>query len=375
MAVVATTDTQHTADEEFMRTALDLAARGQGTTSPNPMVGAVVVRGIEIIGSGYHERAGEPHAEVLALREAGDRARGATLYVTLEPCSHYGRTPPCSRAIVESGITRVVSAMTDPNPKVAGSGHAGLAAAGIAVTTGVLEGPARRLNEAYIKYITTGTPFVTLKLALTLDGKIADRHRSSKWITGENTRAWVHRLRARSDAVMIGAGTVTADDPQLTVRHGGGRNPLKVIVDRRLQTPPDARVCQGGICLIATGPDAESVNVERLAARGVEVVRISVSPDGLAISELLRELGKREITSVLCEGGGTLAGTLIREQMVDKFVLMYAPKIMGGDGIDAFRGTGIDTIRDIVALDDIAVDRSGEDIVVTGYPVWRAGTP
>ncbi|MHB9028538.1 MAG: bifunctional diaminohydroxyphosphoribosylaminopyrimidine deaminase/5-amino-6-(5-phosphoribosylamino)uracil reductase RibD [Candidatus Latescibacterota bacterium] len=357
------------ADRCFMALALELAEKGRGYTSPNPMVGAVLVREGVIVGRGYHMRAGEDHAEVIALREAGDQAAGATLYVTMEPCCHHGKTPPCSDAVIRSGVLRVVAAMTDPNPKVCGGGFARLAHSGVGFVTGVLEERARKLNEAYIKYITSGIPYVTLKLAVTLDGKIAARDGSSKWITGPEARKRTHLLRAWSDAVMVGSGTVLADDPQLTVRDAGGRNPLRVVLDSRLRVPAGARVFSDNRVIVATAASADPDKTAELERRGVEVWRIG-SEGRIPLSETLARLGSRQITSILCEGGGALASSLVKEKLADKLALFMAPKLLG-NGIDAFGDIGVSSIGEALTLREMETESIGDDVLVTGYPEYR----
>ncbi len=356
-------------DIEFMRIALELAQKGHGSTSPNPMVGAVIVRDGKIVGSGWHMRAGSDHAEVIALREAGGLARGATLYVTMEPCCHHGKTPPCSDAVIRGGIRRVVAAMTDPNPQVCGRGFEQLRRHDIEIVSGVLEADARRLNETYLTWIVTGRPFVTLKLAITLDGKIAARDGSSKWITGPEARGRVHQLRAWSDAVMVGSGTVLADDPQLTVREAEGHDPLRVVLDSRLRIPASARVFSGPGAILVTSESADPEQVIRLTSRGVEVLRLG-DRGRIPLAGVLEELGRRRITSVLCEGGGTLAGTLIREKLVDKIALFVAPKLLGS-GLDAFGDIGAASIGDALAVRDMETERLGVDLLITGRPEYR----
>jgi diaminohydroxyphosphoribosylaminopyrimidine deaminase/5-amino-6-(5-phosphoribosylamino)uracil reductase len=356
-------------DRRFMEIALGLAEKGRGSTSPNPMVGAVVVREGVIVGRGYHRRAGEDHAEVIALREAGDRAAGATLYVTMEPCCHHGKTPPCTEAVVRSGVQRVAAAMTDPDPKVSGEGFACLARRGVEWVTGVMEERAKRLNEAYIKHISTGVPFVTLKLAITLDGKIAARDGSSKWITGPEARKRTHLLRAWSDAVLVGSGTVLADDPQLTVRDAEGRNPLRVMLDSRLRAPFDARVFSDNRVIVVTTASSDPDKAAGLEQRGIEVWRIG-SGGRIPLSETLARLGNRPITSILCEGGGALASSLIREKLADKLVLFIAPKLLG-NGIEAFGDIGVSSIGEALTLRDMETEPLGNDLLVTGYPVYR----
>lgn len=357
-------------DREYMLLALSLAERGRGETSPNPMVGAVIVRDGVIVGRGYHARAGGDHAEVAALREAGSRAEGATLYVTMEPCCHYGKTPPCSDAVIRSGIRRVVAAMTDPNPSVCGGGFENLRRSGIEIEAGLFEERARLLNEAYLKHITTGIPFVTLKLAMTLDGKIAARDGSSKWITGPESRKHVHLLRSWSDAVMVGSGTVLADNPRLTARDAGGRDPLRVILDPHLRIPPDAHVFDDTHVVVVAALQATSEKTVEMKRRGIEILRMEAGEKGIALPGLLAELGTRNITSVLCEGGGALASSLLRERLADKVSFFLAPKILGA-GMDAFSDIGVPSIDRAILLRDRLIEPFGDDVLVTGYPEYR----
>ncbi|MFC1692991.1 bifunctional diaminohydroxyphosphoribosylaminopyrimidine deaminase/5-amino-6-(5-phosphoribosylamino)uracil reductase RibD [Candidatus Latescibacterota bacterium] len=357
-------------DIYFMSRALSLAEKGRGTASPNPMVGAVVVRDGIIVGQGYHRKAGEGHAEVIALREAGEEARGATLYVTMEPCCHHGKTPPCTDAICESGIKRVVSAIKDENPVICGRGFAHLREKNIETAVGVLEDRARKLNESYLKYITRRIPFVTLKLAMTLDGRIADSRGKSKWITGPGTRKHVHLMRSWSDAVMVGVGTVLADNPSLTVRDVEGTNPLRVILDSRLDTPPDAQVAADSNVIIATTELADETRLASFKENGIEVMICDARNERVSVSSLLRKLGEREITSVLCEGGGILAATLFLERLVDKVVFTVAPKILGS-GTNAFENIGVDCLDNAVVIKDKEVELIGDDIIITGYPEYK----
>lgn len=356
-----------------MRRALALAARALGRTSPNPAVGAVVVRNGRIVGEGYHRRAGEPHAEVMALRNAGPRARGGTLYVTLEPCCHLEkRTPPCTDAIIASGVTRVVAAVRDPNPRVLGRGIRRLRARGIQASVGVLKHAAARLNEGYFRWITTGRPLVILKIASTLDGKIATATGESRWITGAPARAYTHRLRNRVDAVMVGLGTVLADDPELTVRGmAGKRNPHRVIVDERLGAPLTARALQprtGSMAIVATTSRAPASRRRRLEQRGVRVLTAK-SRNGLVdLPDLMRRLGALNVTSVLIEGGAELNASAVRSSVVDKVIVMLAPMLLGGrDAIGAIGGRSPVRLHDALALRGAVVKRLGDDIIVEAY--------
>ncbi|MDO8684282.1 MAG: bifunctional diaminohydroxyphosphoribosylaminopyrimidine deaminase/5-amino-6-(5-phosphoribosylamino)uracil reductase RibD [Armatimonadota bacterium] len=356
-----------------MRLALKLARRGR--TSPNPMVGAVVVKDGEVVGRGYHPKAGMPHAEVYALEQAGAKAKGATLYVTLEPCSHFGRTPPCADAVIKSGVKRVVAAMADPNPKVAGHGLDALQKAGIDVTVGMLENEARRLNEAYIKFITTGFPFVTLKMAMTLDGKIAAHTGDSKWISGEKARLMVHRMRSNADAVVVGAGTVLMDNPLLTARGGNiDRQPARVVVDELARLPANAQVLNnsGGQVIIATTRLADKAKLRKLEAAGARILVLE-EQDGLvdmaALSKSLAEMG---LTNVLLEGGGELSASALAAKLVDKVVMFIAPKIIGGRSAKSpVEGAGAAKIAEALRLVDMKTRKCGEDIMVIARPEYE----
>ena len=362
-------------DAYYMRLALDLASRMQGQTGVNPVVGCVVVKEGRIVGLGSHLRRGEGHAEVHALNMAGPEAEDATVYVTLEPCSHYGRTPPCSDRIIEARAARVVVAAVDPNPLVAGRGVAKLRAAGIEVTTGVLEQESLALNEAFNKYITTGLPFVTLKTASTLDGRIASRTGDSRWVTGTAAREAVHALRHRHAGIMVGAGTADTDDPSLTARLSvPALHPVRIVVDSALRTPPSLRVYTDGEAptIVLTTEAAEPERVRLLESLGVEVIACGPGPS-VDLRLGMEAVGRRELPSVLLEGGGMLNGAMLAAGLIDKIVLFYAPKIVGGAGAPgSFDFPGFERMADAIGLSRVSVEAYGDDICVTGYPVYPA---
>ncbi|MGA8881623.1 MAG: bifunctional diaminohydroxyphosphoribosylaminopyrimidine deaminase/5-amino-6-(5-phosphoribosylamino)uracil reductase RibD [Azonexus sp.] len=332
-------------DHGMMARALQLAERGMWTTTPNPRVGCVLTRDGEVIGEGWHEKAGEPHAEVNALRAAGERARGATAYVTLEPCSHHGRTPPCAEALVAVGVSRVVAAMSDPNPLVAGKGLAMLRAAGIEATSGLLENEARELNIGFVSRMTRGRPWLRLKAAASLDGKTALNNGVSQWITGPDARRDGHRWRARACAVLTGIGTVRDDDPQLLVRDvETTRQPLRVVVDSRLETPLSARILQGGPVLVAGAVDDEK-RANLLRAAGAEVLLLPNAAGKVELKDLLEELGRRGINEVHAEAGFKLNGSLLREGLVDELLLYLAPCLIGHDA------SGLFNLPELTSLD------------------------
>lgn len=358
-----------------MAVALRLAAKGRGETSPNPMVGALVVAKGRIVGRGYHHGPGQPHAEILALHQAGRRAKGGTLYVTLEPCSHLNkRTPPCTPAVVESGVRRIVVAMVDPNPSVKGRGLAQLRRAGLVVTVGTARREAEQLNQAYVHWIKTGRPYVILKAGMTLDGKIATARGESRWITGAKARREVHQLRQTVDAILVGIGTVIKDDPSLTARVSEDplklavRQPLRVVADSRLRISHRARVLSAQAqTLIATTTNASRAKIRAMEKRGAEVVRLPAVRGRLALPALLAHLGKRSITSVLIEGGSTLNAAALRARLVDHVVLYMAPMLMGGQDARAVIGDRSPRrLAQSMKLRNVTVRRLGDDVVVEG---------
>lgn len=355
-----------------MKRALRLARRGR--TSPNPMVGAVIVRDGEIVGEGFHPRAGDLHAEIYALKQAGDKAKGATMYVTLEPCCHHGRTPPCTKAIIGAGIAEVYVAMTDPDPRVDCNGLEQLKAAGVRVYCPICEDEARSLNEAYIKHRTTGMPFVVLKLAMSLDGKIATKTGDSKWITNERSRAYVHRLRSKVDAIMIGAETARTDNSKLTARVGNRIfYPIRVIVTRSGDLPCDLEMFrEPGDTYIACCDSTDVESLGKLEQVGVRILRMRSVSGRASIADLMRTLADMGCLSVLIEGGSELAASALAEQVVDKIIFFYAPRIIGGkNAVGAIGGTGVETVASSIELDRIRVRRFGDDIAVEGYIVHR----
>jgi len=360
-------------DNKYMKRALNLARLAQGRTSPNPIVGAVLVKDGEVVGEGYHLRAGRPHAEINALNQAGEQARDATLYVTLEPCSHYGKTPPCVDAVIAAGVKRVVVAILDPNPRVAGQGVNRLRKAGIEVRVGVLEEEARRNNEFFFKYITWGIPFVTLKSAMTLDGKIATYTGDSRWVTGEDSRRFVHQLRNVYDAILVGIGTVIKDDPLLNTRLEveGRRDPVRVILDEKLQLPLDSQIAASAAqqsTLVFTSNQASEERAALLEDRGIKVIAIDSDGDKLPLDAVLKALGKREIMSLLVEGGGQVNASFLKAGLVDKVYWFIAPKLCGGNRAPSpVGGRGVARMAEAVRLTSYNIDRFQEDILITGY--------
>lgn len=358
------------ADERFMSRALELARLGRGRTSPNPPVGAVVVSRGEVIGEGWHQKAGTPHAEIHALAQAGSRALGAALYVTLEPCCHKNkRTPPCVDAVLSSGVSRVVVSAVDPNPRVRGKGITRLRRGGIEVVAGVLEEEGRGVIREYAWHMRTGFPFVTLKMAQSLDGKIATARGESKWITGPAARGIVHKMRAEADAVMVGAGTVQRDDPSLLPRGPSleGRRPLRVIVDGNLSIPPGAKMLADGLgpVVIACRRDASAVRRRRLEKRGAEIAAFPASRSGIDLRRLMAALGARGVMSILAEGGGDLAASLLAAGVVREVAFFVAPVVIGGeDSIGSVGGASPRRLSGAIRLGPMSVERVGKDILI-----------
>jgi len=357
----------------MMSLAYALAEKGIGRTSPNPCVGAVVVRGGRVVGHGHHEGPGKPHAEIVALERAGRLARGATLYVTLEPCVHWGRTPPCVGAVLSSGIRRVVVSAVDPNPLVSGRGIERIRAAGFELSVGVLASRHARLNEAYDKFIRRGAPFVTLKAAVSLDGRMATRSGDSRWISSPAARDYVHLVRGEQDAILVGIGTALRDDPKLTVRHPNWRRKsvARVVLDHGLRLPPSARIIATrarGPVLVFAGRAAPEEAAKALARRGAEVIRVPAAGGRLDLPSVLEELGRREIASVLVEGGGAVATALLEARLADKILLALSPRLIGGaKAVPLFGGDGPDRLAGAIGLRRVSSFRLGADLIVEGY--------
>jgi len=351
----------------FMKMALKLALKGKGLTSPNPMVGALVVKNGEVIGRGYHKKAGLAHAEIVALDTAGMALKGAALYVTLEPCAHFGRTPPCVNRIIQSGIKEVYVGMVDPNPLNNGKGIAALRERGIKVEVGFLEDELKSLNQPFIKYITKRLPFVTVKIAQSLDGKIATETGDSKWITSDNSRAYAHRLRGEFDAIVVGVNTVLRDNPKLDAWFSK-KSPIKVVVDSQLSTPAEANIFTHNIpVIIATLPSKPGQETEnrQILAQKAKVLEIKEKDGQVNLKDMLKKLAQMEISSVIVEGGGTLIGSLFDDGLVDRILFFISPKIIGGKGaIGSVMGKGVGRIEKAIKLKDVKFRRLGEDFLV-----------
>jgi diaminohydroxyphosphoribosylaminopyrimidine deaminase/5-amino-6-(5-phosphoribosylamino)uracil reductase len=357
-------------DERWMKRALHLAEKGRGRTSPNPMVGAVLVKKGKMVGEGYHARAGEPHAEMVALQKAGREAHGATLYINLEPCIHYGKTPPCAPAVIESGVKSVVAGMEDPNPLVRGKGIEALKRAGLDVRLGILEEECRRLNEAFCKYIIKKEPFVILKVAATLDGKISTRNGESQWISGKASRHLVHRLRDQVDGVVVGIGTILKDDPLLTARIRGGRNPYRIVFDTRLRIPENAKVINihPARTIIATTELGPWEKVEELERKGVQVLVFGTKDGRVDAKSCLSRLGELGMMCLLVEGGGKISGAFLDDRLIDKILIFLSPKLIGdplAPGI--FGGQGVTHLKEAVSIKNLKIRKLGEDLLLEGY--------
>jgi diaminohydroxyphosphoribosylaminopyrimidine deaminase/5-amino-6-(5-phosphoribosylamino)uracil reductase len=354
-----------------MRLALEEASRGLGRTAPNPAVGAVLVRGGRIVGRGHHARAGSPHAEIEALRLAGPRARGADLYTTLEPCDHFGRTPPCSAAVIEAGVRRVFVGSRDPNPLVNGRGSARLRRAGVEVAAGPLQAECDALNAPWFRFIASGRPFVTLKVAATLDGRIATATGDSRWVSGPAARAWVHRLRDQVDAVLVGRGTAQADDPRLTTRlpGGAGRDPLRVVLDTELRLPDTLRLFRQRSR--ARTLVVHAARRERDLGPRVDLLRCARGPGGLDLAGVVAALAERGVVHLLVEGGGAVAASFLAAGLVDRLALVLAPRVLGG-GISWGGSHGPERMAQGTGLRDLTVERLGDDLLVQGTPVLAA---
>ncbi len=361
-------------DEFYMTLALEMAERAQGQTGINPVVGCVIVKNGRMVGLGTHLQRGKGHAEVHALEMAGAEAEGSTVYVTLEPCSHYGKTPPCSEKLIRAKVKKVIIACEDPNHEVAGKGISMLREQGTEVEVGLLEDRAKYLNEKFFKYITTGLPFVTLKAASTLDGKIAAKSGDSKWISNEKARENVHLLRHRHQGIMVGVGTVIADNPELTTRLDvDGVNPVRIIIDSQLRTPRDAKVVKDGLAptILITTEGADKERADFFEKQGVQVIR-SGTGSRVDLLAALRKLSELEIGSILLEGGGTLNGAMLENQLVDRLVMFMAPKIVGGyKNLGSFYFEGVERMSEAITLRNLEVEMLDDNIRISGVPVWR----
>ena len=356
-------------DSYYMGIAIRLARRGAGKAGPNPMVGAVIVANGNIIGQGYHKKCGDHHAEINAINSAKKNIKGSTFYITLEPCSHYGRTPPCIDALIRENPGRVVVGSLDPNPEVNGKGVKILRSKGIKVDVGICESDCMQLNEHYFKFIKTGMPYITVKYAQTLDGRIATKSGDSQWISSEASRRYVHRLRSINQGIMVGAGTVVADNPQLTVRHVRGKNPFRIIVDSKLRVPikssvlTDANAC---LTIIATTSDAPAAKIAAVKKQGAEIWVVKKERDGrVSLRDLLRKLGKREIMSVLVEGGSEIITSLLKAGLVDKMIIPIAPMIVG-KGLEAIGDLNINKINNSIRFTSFKTMKKGDDIIFEG---------
>lgn len=365
-------------DAYYMRKALEIAAYACGRTSPNPLVGSVIVKDDRIVGQGWHRKAGTPHAEIHALNQAGELAEGATVYVTLEPCSHTGRTGPCADALIRAGVKRVVIAMVDPNPAVAGNGVRKLQAAGIEVETGLMAKEAAELNRIFIKWISTKMPYTIVKSAMSLDGKIATDTGESQWITNETARGYGHTLRDICDGIVVGIDTVIADDPSLTTRIAGrsGKNPIRIVLDSKARIPLTARMLADGQApvIVITTSEADPDKVRALEAKGATVLVVASKDGHVDIQEAFAELGKQQISSLLIEGGAKIVSSVIREGLADELMTFIAPILIGGQGASsAFGALGVSHLADAVTLEDISIEPLNGNYLFRGYFKNRGG--
>ena len=365
----------NSSDEKYMQYALKLASKARGRTSPNPLVGALIVKDEQIIGEGYHQKAGSNHAEINALNMAGLGAKGAKMYVTLEPCSHYGRTPPCVDAIISAGISEVIIATLDPNPQIMGEGIRKLNAAGITTKVGVLEKAALKLNEVFCKYITTKMPFVLMKYAMTLDGKIATSTGDSQWISSEDSRKLVHYWRNSYDAILVGIGTVLADNPTLNTRLDilDKKNPIRIILDDQLAMPLNSNIVntsQEQETIIFTAKNYDKNKANLLREKGLKIIGVSGGLKQLDLKEVLAKLGELNITSVLVEGGANVNASFIENRLVDKISAFVAPKIVGGIAPSPITGQGVKLMQDAHTFNDVEVETIADDVLITLYTGW-----
>lgn len=361
-------------DEKYMGLALELAEKGRGKVEPNPMVGAVLVKNGEIVGRGYHQAFGGPHAEIHAINEGGANGKGATLYVSMEPCAHYGKTAPCVDAIIKAGIGKVVIPVIDPNPITSGKGMQKLKEAGIEVLLGVLEAPARKLNAPFFKVMQTGLPYVIIKWAMSLDGKIATHGGDSRWITSEESRAYVHKIRGQVDGILVGINTVLRDDPLLTCRLEGGRNPRRIIVDGNAVLPLQSRLLKTigeSEIMVAVTRNAPRERIERLKQSGCTIIQTQDTGERVDLKELFRHLGEIKLTNILVEGGGRIITSMIEGHFADKVIVFIAPLIIGGEGaVSPVLGKGADTMREAVKMGEITIRRFLNDIAIEGVPEY-----
>lgn len=362
-------------EEKYMTLALELAEKGRGKVEPNPMVGAVLVKDGEIMGKGYHQVFGGSHAEIHAINEAGENCKGATLYVSMEPCAHYGKTAPCTDAIIKGGITKVITTVIDPNPVTSGKGIQKLKAAGIEVRIGVMESQAKKLNASFFKLMQKGLPYVIVKWAMSLDGKIATRTGSSKWITSEESRMYVHKIRGQVDGVLVGINTVLRDDPLLTCRYEGGRSPKRIIVDGNASLPLNSRLLNTiseSEIIVAVNENAQQNRIERLEQLGCKIIKTRDINGHVNLQALFQRLGEMKLTNILVEGGSRVITSMIEDHLVDKVMVFIAPIIIGGEDAKLpVLGKGIDKINEAVEINEVTIKRFSNDVVVEGVLKYK----